>query len=494
MWRLDLAVVGVDDLAVPGTPSVEELLERLAQRDVLIEALSAELGAARVRIAELEARLGQSSRNSSKPPSSDGLAKPAPKSLRRRGARKPGGQDGHPGSTLTPVAIPDEVITHEPDWCRGCGDGLGGTPEVGREHRQVFDIPPISVRVTEHQLIARRCCCGTTTRAEAPEGVTAPVQYGPRITAIILYLYVGQFLSKKRTAAALAELFGTPVSQGTVAAMTTRAAGGLGGFLEWTRANLAAAEVVNFDETGLRVEGKLRWVHSASTGKYSLIFVHDRRGTKGMDAAGVLPEFAGIAVHDVWAPYDTYTSCTHALCGAHVLRELQAVTDLTEEGHWCWATQAGDALRELNELVNDALAACTNPDAPTLEGLDPAALAAAIHRYRSAALLGVQATGARTSKLMGKHNALARRLIDRQDDYLRFTRDPRVPFDNNAAEREIRMIKLRQKVSGCLRTLTGAQQFCAIRSYLATAAKHGVHFFAALTTLAEGRPWLPETA
>ena len=199
-------------------------------------------------------------------------------------------------------------------------------------------------------------------------------------------------------------------------------------------------------------------------------------------------------MHDVWAPYDTYTSCTHALCGAHVLRELQAVTDLTEEGHWCWATQAGDALRELNELVNDALAACTNPDAPTLEGLDPAALTAAVHRYRSAALLGVQATGARTSKLMGKHNALARRLIDRQDDYLRFTRDPRVPFDNNAAEREIRMIKLRQKVSGCLRTLTGAQQFCAIRSYLATAAKHGIHFFAALTTLAEGHPWLPETA
>ncbi|MCA1674122.1 MAG: DUF6444 domain-containing protein, partial [Actinobacteria bacterium] len=153
--------MGVDDLAVPGTPSVEELCERLAQRDVLIEALSAELGAARVRIAELEARLGQSSRNSSKPPSSDGLAKPAPKSLRRRGGRKPGGQDGHPGSTLAPVAVPDEIIAHEPGCCRGCGDGLGGAPEVGREHRQVFDIPPISVRVSEHQLIRRRCGCGT---------------------------------------------------------------------------------------------------------------------------------------------------------------------------------------------------------------------------------------------------------------------------------------------------------------------------------------------
>jgi transposase len=477
---------------VPETPSVVELLERLSQRDALIESLSAELGAARVRIAELEARLGQSSKNSSKPPSSDGLAKPAPRSLRKRSGRKPGGQGGHPGSTLAPVAVPDEVIAHEPGCCRGCGDDLGGALEVGREHRQVFDLPPISVRVTEHQLVARRCCCGITTRAEAPEGVSAPVQYGPRITAIIVYLYVGQFLSKKRTAAALAELFGTPISEGTVAAMTTRAAKGLGGFLEWVRANLAAAEVVNFDETGLRVEGRLRWVHSASTGKYSLIFVHDRRGTRGMDAAGVLPEFAGVAVHDAWAPYDTYSRITHALCNAHVLRELQAVTDTTPEGQWCWAQQSADALREMNQLVKDALATSLNRD--DLDGIDATALAAAIHRYHSAALLGVEATRTRATKLMAKHHALARRLIDRQDDYLRFTLDPRVPFDNNAAEREVRMVKLRQKVSGCLRTLTGAQQFCAIRSYLATAAKHGIHFFAALTTLAEGRPCLPITA
>ena len=479
---------------MPGTPSVEELQQRLAQRETVIEALQGELAQMRVRVAELEARLGQTSRNSSKPPSSDGLGKPAPRSLRKRGVRKPGGQDGHPGSTLAQVASPDEVIAHEPGCCRGCGHDLSAAPEVGREHRQVFDLPPIQVRVTEHQLITRRCACGTATSAQAPEGVAAPVQYGPRITAIILYLYVGQLLSKKRTAAALAELFGTPVSQGTVASMTARAAGRLDGFLEWVRASLGAAPVVHFDETGLRVQDKLRWVHSASTGKYSLLFVHDRRGTKGMDAAGVLPRFAGIAVHDAWAPYDTYQGLTHALCGAHVLRELQAVTDLTDPDQWCWATQAGDALRELNELVTDALAACDNPEDPTLAGLDAAAVAAAIHRYRSATLLGAQATSARTGKLMGKHNALAQRLIDRQEDYLRFTTDPRVPFDNNAAEREIRMIKLRQKVSGCLRTLTGAQQFCAIRSYLATTAKHGNHFFAALTTLAEGRPWLPATA
>jgi transposase len=419
---------------VPETLSVVELLERLSQRDELIEALSAELGAARAWIAELEARLGQTSKNSSKPPSSDGLAKPAPKSLRKRNGRKPGGQAGHPGSTLAPVAVPDEVIAHEPGCCRGCGEDLSGAPEVGREHRQVFDIPPSSVRVIEHQIVRRRCACGTATSANAPEGVTAPVQYGPRITAIIVYLYVGQFLSKKRTAAALAELFGTPVPEGTVATMTTRAANGLGGFLEWVRTSLAAAPVVNFDETGLRVAGRLRWVHSASTGKYSLIFVHDRRGTKGMDAAGVLPDFAGIAVHDAWAPYDTYQAITHALCNAHALRELQAVTDTTPEGQWCWAQQTADALRELNELVKDAFTTSNN-----LDGIDAAALAVAIHRYRSAALLGTEATSARTTKLMAKHHALARRLIDRQDDYLRFTTDPRVPFDNYAEDRVMPM-------------------------------------------------------
>jgi len=194
-------------------------------------------------------------------------------------------------------------------------------------------------------------------------------------------------------------------------------------------------------------------------------------------------------VHDAWAPYDTYPALTHALGNAHALREPHAVTDTTPRGRWCWSQQSADALREMNQLVKDALAAGDTHD--DLGGIDAAALTAAIHRYRSAALLGREATSARTSKLMAEHHALARRLIDRQDDYPRFTTDPRVPFDNNAAEREVRMVKLRQKVSGCLRTLTGAQQFRAIRSYLATAAKHGTHFFAALTTLAEDRPCLP---
>jgi transposase len=368
----------------------------------------------------------------------------------------------------------------------GCGASLANALEVGMERRQVFDLPPMTVQVIEHQLIARRCGCGATTCGPASEGVSAPVQYGPRITAIVLYLYVGQFLSKKRTAQALAELFGTPVSDATVASMTARAAHGLDGFLTEVADRIAAAEVAGFDETGLRVAGKLAWVHCARTGKYTLITCHPKRGRKGIDDAGVLTRFRGVAVHDAWAPYDTYLDAAHQLCCAHALRELAAVADTSPaDADWCWATQAGDALVAMQNLVAEAIAAGA--------AVDPDTLNTQVGLYRSAAQIGLTQTAARTGKLMRKHHALARRLRDRQDDYLRFTTDERIPPDNNGSERDIRMIKLRQKVSGCLRTLAGARQFCAIRSYLSTAAKHGRTFLDTLVMLAEGQPWMPAT-
>ena len=451
----------------------------MSELRVMVEQLRAEN-------AELTWQLAQNSRNSSKPPSSDSpFAKPAPKSLRRKSGRKPGGQPGHPGSTLALVGKPDERLRHEPGPCTGCGADLVNAPEVGMERRQVFDLPPMTVRVTEHQLIARRCGCGTTTCGTAPKGVTAPVQYGSRITAIILYLYVGQFLSKKRTAQALAELFGTPVSEGTVATVTNRAADRLKGFLEEVTDHIAGSEVAGFDETGLRVAGRLHWVHCARTSKYTLITCHPKRGSEGIDAAGVLTRFRGVAVHDVWAPYDSYVDVEHQLCCAHALREMQAVTDTAEpDADWCWATQASDALVAIQKLVVDAIARGA-------DAVDPDALDKQVQLYRCAVQIGITSTAARSDKVMRKHNALARRLLDRQDDYLRFTTNWRIPPDNNGSERDIRMIKLRQKVSGCLRTLAGATHFCAIRSYLSTAAKHGQNFFDTLVMLAESRPWLP---
>ncbi len=445
-----------------------------------------ELARARERIAELEARLGQTPRNSSKPPSSEGLDKPPPRprSLRKRSGRKPGGQDGHEGTTLAQVARPDREVRHEPACCSRCGAGLAGRPVTGVERRQVFDMPEVKITVIEHQLMERECGCGHRTKGAAPQGAEAPVQYGPRIAAVIVYLYIGQFLSKQRTAQALAELFGIPLSSGTVAGITARAAGRLGRFLEHAREQIAGSEVAGFDETGFRVDGRLHWVHCARTGKYTLLTVHPRRGIEAMEAMGILPSFTGIAIHDAWAPYDTYTTPDHQLCCAHALRELQAVTDATAEGQWCWATQGAEALTAMQELVAEAIS-------QGRDAIDPAALAAQVHLYRSAALSGASQTAARSGKLMKKHNALARRLLARQDDYLRFTRDWRVSPDNNGSERDIRMTKLRQKVSGCLRTLAGARQFCAIRSYLSTAAKHGLSLFAALVMLTENQPWAP---
>ena len=439
----------------------------------------------RAEVAELRRQLGQNSRNSSRPPSSDSpFVKPAPKSLRSKSGRKPGGQQGHPGSTLAQVAGPDERLRHEPGWCTGCGADLTDAPQVGVERRQVFDLPPMTVRVTEHQLVTRRCGCGVTTCGQAPAGVVAPVQYGPRITAIIVYLYVGQFLSKKRTAQALAELFGTPVGEGTVAAMTARAADGLDEFLDVVGERIADEPVAGFDETGLRVAGSLHWVHCARTDKYTLITCHPRRGRAGIDHAGVLGRFCGVAVHDAWAPYDTYADIEHQMCCAHALRELAGIAEAAPDAGWCWAAQTADALIAMQRLVSEAIAAGADT-------VVPHALAEQVHRYCSAVQIGISQTAARSDTVIRKQHALARRLFDRQDDYLRFTRDWRVPADNNGSERDIRMIKLRQKVSGCLRTLTGARQFCAIRSYLSTAAKHGKHFFETLVMLAEGQPWLP---
>ena len=306
-----------------------------------LDALRMQVSALSAEVADLRARLGQNPRNSSKPPSSEGLGKPAPKSLRNKSGRKPGRPKGQPGATLQMTDHPDEAVTHEPGRCAGCGAGLLGAPVAGTERRQVTDLPEvIRAVVTEHRIISRRCSCGTVTSGAAAESVTAPVQYGPRLSAAAVYLWHGQFLSRGRTCEAIAELFGVPVSPATMAGMVKRIAGKLDGTLEAIRAGLAAAGVAHADETGFRVAGKLAWVHSASSGRYVLITVHPKRGRQAMDAAGVIPAFRGVMVHDAWAPYDTYGHLTHALCNAHALRELQAVIDAAPGAAWCWAAQA----------------------------------------------------------------------------------------------------------------------------------------------------------
>lgn len=453
-------------------------MENAELKSVLAQALA--------RIAELEARLGMTSRNSGKPPSSDGLAKPAPKSLRKKSGRGPGRPKGQPGATLRQVEVPDHEIPHEPVACCGCGAGLHDAPQVGVERRQVFDLPPVRIEVTEHQLISRACSCGTVTKADAPAGVSAPVQYGSRLAGIGVYLFHGQFLSKSRTVQALADLFGVVVAAATLVAWTTRIAGQVTSTaLAVIGDRIAGAEVAHFDETGLRVAGNLHWMHSASTPTDVLLTVHPKRGVKGMDAPGVLPRFTGVAVHDAWAPYDTYKHLTHALCNAHLVRELVYVTDTAPEPVAALAGQAIDAILTLKELTDTAREHGHQPDARAVRHQQ--------RLLRTAAVLGKRATAARASQLERKHHALFTRQLTRWEDYQRHVTDPRVPWDNNAAEQTIRMPKLRTKVSGCLRTLSGAQEFAAIRSYTATAVRQGHNMLDVLIQAADHQPWIPTT-
>jgi transposase len=472
-------------------PSYEQLAALVAAQERTIAQLQARIVEQDAEIAELKRQLGASSRNSSKSPSSDGLDKPAPKSLRGRSERKPGGQPGREGRTLRQVERPDEVVVHEPGACTGCGGTLTGEDRpAGVLRRQVFDLPTITVRVVEHRLVSRRCACGTVTQAAAPAGVSAPVQYGPHAAAIAVYLVLGQHLPVARTAGLLAEVFGTPMATGTVAAWTARAAAGLAPFTTAARAALTRAELVHADETGLRVAGRLHWLHVACSSRFTALFCHRRRGKEAIDAAGVLPGFTGIAVHDAFTSYSRYPTATHALCNAHLLRELIAVVD-HHDAHppsgadtpagWCWAAQVIDALLALKAITGTG--ALPGPDV----------LATSRRLIVSAALIGASAQGGPPGAVGRRHRALARRIRRRLDEYLRFASDLRVPFDNNQAERDIRMVKIKQKVSGCLRTLAGAQDFAAMRSYLSTAAKHGRRPFDVLTELTSGNVWIPET-
>jgi transposase len=470
--------------------SLRELERRSTERDRLREQenqlLAQENGLLRERVADLEARLGRNSRNSNTPPSAEGYTKPPPRSSRRSSGRKPGGQPGASGTTLRQVDDPDEVIVHVPSACGGCGASLAGAPVASTEIRQVADLPEVALRWVEHRIEHRGCQCGATTMAAAgdgvPEAVRAPVSYGPGVRAVATYLVAGHHLPLGRAAAVMSDLLGAPVSPGSVAAWVQAAADGLGPFTDAVRDVLTGAGVVNFDETGLRVDGALGWVHSASTDRATLYTCHARRGREAMDAAGVLPGFTGIAVHDCWKPYWCY-QVEHALCNAHVVRELTGVYEATGQ---TWAPKLATVLDKMNIAV-------AAKDAGT-GSLEPAVLAGWHARIDEILVLG-RAQNPEPAGGWPSKRPVAVNLLDRFEthraEFLRFATDFRVPFTNNAAEQAVRPVKIRQKISGCLRTMTGAQAFCSLRSYLATSHKQGRDALAILRQLHEGQPWLP---
>jgi transposase len=352
------------------------------------------------------------------------------------------------------------------------------------EKRQVFDLPPVKLRVTEHQIQHRACCCGAVSMAAVPDGVNAPAQYGPRVRAVGAYLVGYQHLPYERACETLSDLLGVGMSVGTLTSVLTRTSQRLAPFLDAVRQQLVAAPVAHFDETGLRVAAGGAWVHSASTDTLSLFTVHPSRGHDAIVAAGVLPVFTGIAVHDGYTPYRRYGTA-HALCNAHHLRELAGILDADASQHW-----AGDMIRLLCE-INDTTRYARTVGA---YALDQNLLAGYRRRYQDIIAAGsTRNPAAPGNRAQTPAVNLLARLRGFAIDVLRFAHNLRVPFDNSQAERDIRMVKLRQKISGGLRTLTGAQIFCNIRSYLSTTRKQGINALDALTQLHNGQTWLPGT-
>ena len=465
------------------------LVERdaiLVERDRLIVELSARVLELSTRVTQLEARVSKNSQNSSKPPSSDAFVRPPPRSLRRASGRKPGKQSGGQGFALELRPEPDEVVVHVPGACRCCGGDLGGAPVVGVQARQVFDLPPIELVVTEHRAQRHACSCGALTIAAFPPEATAPTCYGPVVAALGAYLLGRQHLPVERAAEAMADCFGAPVSTGWLASLLPAAADKLDGFLVATRAQLAATDVAHFDETGGRVAAKLWWIHVACTDSLTMYHLASGRGKDSMDAGGVLPTFTGVAVHDGLTSYRRY-DVTHALCAAHHLRELAGIAEATGQD---WPTELADLLVQIHVAVQ-AVKATGKTTLPTRR------LAAYRARYDALVTEGQRInpppprTGKRGRPKLGPAGALLRRLEVYADDVLRFATDFRVPLDNNQAERDVRMVKLQQKISGGWRSETGAKAFLDVRSYLSTARKHNQGAMDVLRQLFAGNPWLP---
>jgi transposase len=406
--------------------------ENTKLRQLLKEALK--------RVEELEGQLRQNSSNSNWPSSRDkGRKKKAMQNLRRKSDKKPGGQPGHEKHTLAFGDKPHHVAVHRPEKCTHCEQAI----EIKR--RQVIDLPPLEVEVTEHQ-VERVVCprCGQASEGEFPEGVSQPVQYGAGVKSLAVYLKGEQLLPYGRSRQVLADLFGPSVTQGSLENFINAAATTLEPITQQIKAGLVAAEVIYYDESGFYIDGKRQWLHSAATSQLTYYGPHPSRGKKALEAMGILPHFTGVALHDNWSAYWHYGQCQHAL--------------------------SPDKLAQIERLYTNLVAAALKANPPSPDGWPK---------------------GARGRPKKPKPRNLAERFAKHRTAVLTFVYDFKVPFDNNLAERDIRMLKVQQKISGCFRSPVGAQAFCAICSYISTIRKQNLSVWLALNSLFSGPILLP---
>lgn len=460
----------------------------------LLKQVTERLTAAEQKIKQLSEQLKQNSRNSNWPSSRDkSHQKPKPKSLRPKTGRKAGGQEGHRGHTLEFNPEPDVIETHRPVQCTHCQAPLAeGIAASNIAKRQVFDLPPLRFVTVEHQAETVLCpCCGEATTGEFPVDVTNPVQYGSQVKRLAVYLRNEQFIPYERERQMLADLFELPISSGSLQNFVNTAAAQVKPATEAIKGAVIQAEVGHADETGFYINGQRYWLHTVSTEELTYYEPHANRGQKATDAIGILPQFSGTLVHDAWATYFKYQLLLHALCNAHHLRDLTAIVENDQQQ---WAALMITCLLAAKQLVAEAYQS-GETELPTdyLERIQ--------QLYDAIVCLGLAENPLPDyhpppGKRGRRKKTKARNLVERFDKHkvaiLRFIHDFKVPFDNNLAERDIRMMKVQQKISGCFRSWEGAKQFCHLRSYISTIRKQGLNVWEALGSLFEGDVLMPQ--
>lgn len=422
------------------------------------------------RIKKLEDQINKNSRNSSKPPSSDSPYKNKEKKKKKQSS---GVKKKRKGTTLKQVEDPDVLVKCEVDFCEHCQSDLSAVKIQALDKRQVTDLPPIKAYTTEYQGEVKECPhCHKITRAIFPPGVTHKIQYGSGIQAVAVYLRNYQLIPLERTIELFRDLFNISLSEGTIVNMTTRCADNLSGFMEMVKQKLITAKIMHNDETGINIRGILHWLHTAGNKDYTYLFPHKKRGTIAFDEIGILPEFKGVSVHDFWKPYERY-NCSHAYCNAHLIRELTFTHENLKQK---WASKMISIIFDIKEKV----------DLSEEHLLKEDLISEFIRKYDKIIKQGYKAnpalkkTGKRGRPKKGKALCLIERMDSHREEILRFMKEKDVPFDNNLAERDLRMVKVRQKISGTFRNIDRVEDYCRIRSYISTIKKQKKDVFTAL--------------
>jgi len=458
----------------------------------LIEQQAAQIARLEERIKTLEERLNKNSRNSSKPPSTDGYAtkKPIPKSRRIKSGKKAGGQKGHPGTTLRMVDNPDETVIHSVNECSNCHTSLEDEKVGDYEIRQTFDIPPVTLHSTEHCAEIKPCPkCGHINKAEFPDDVTQPVQYGPRIKAFAVYLHDYQLIPYDRSCELLSDVYGCKISPATLIRAENECFEGLEEFENEIKDTLLSSPVIHSDETGMKINGMRNWLHVACTDKMTYYFAHPKRGSEAMDDMGILLNYDGTVVHDFWKPYYKF-ECKHSLCNAHLLRELTGVSETDKQQ---WSQKMEDLLLEIKKCVEVTREISNCLRVEQIRHFEA--------MYDDITKIGLEENppppdvDTQPKKRGRKKQTKVKNLLDRfigyKGDILRFMYDFDVPFENNQAERDVRMTKVQQKISGTFRSTEGADSFCRIRGYISTAKKNTSSVIDAIEDVFNGKPFVP---